>query len=336
MAGASEWSLTSPLGGDTVIHFRVPNEYRRRDLSAEAFDKHKKNQMYISWWETTVFPEFVRNTLWWPNEHYAAALRIVQLADPELVFLRRHDHAIVGTSFVLGTSLHRTTGGNIDSVSLVITPHPDSVNVAAVATGVAGSAARLSAPIPPTTAMLGIEIPSRDGLPAGRTRFGITPPAALRDMKADEQAISQPVLLNIASNAALPSDADAALKVMAPTAEATRGGAIGIYWETYGFKASDSVTIAVRLQRGTNQSALRQLAIALNLVPDQNTPVAISWRESSAYTGSRMVIDGPVPIIGRSLRVSTTELPPGEYTLQIGVQRAGGEPVRSQKVIRIR
>lgn len=90
--------------------------------------------------------------------------------------------------------------------------------------------------------------------------------------------------------------------------------------------------IAVWLERFSEQGLLRKLGIALNSVQDANTLVAISWTERGVGSQA-MILPERVPIIGRTLNLNLQQLPEGDYSLAIVVQRPGTEPVRVQRKI---
>lgn len=328
-----DWQLVAPSGGDTIIHFKIAETYRMTDLSSDAMSKHARNSKDTNIWLREVYPRYVQKTLWWPVEHYAAPRGVVQLPVPAVAFLRRQDHAILATSVTLGSELGRTRDSMIDGITLVVTSRPDSFAFPARARGAVGSPVVLVGNIRPENALLGIEVPGATGgaSPAARTRFGIAPPPALSAMRSDERALSDIVLLSPpAATAALPSSTNEALALMAPTETIRRGSSIGLYWESYGFGPRDSVTIEVRVQRTSKQGALRTLGRAMGLADDLNAPVLLRWTESDAAAG-RTIIDGPVPVIGRAVRVNTARLPSGDYLLEVRVLSARGAPVRSQR-----
>ena len=150
-------------------------------------------------------------------------------------------------------------------------------------------------------------------------------------MKPGEVAISEPVLLQAASSdEVLPSAPDSALKRMAGGTRVQNVGRLGVYWETYGVKATDSIEVAVWIERYKAQGFIRRFAKKLSLAEDLNTPVAITWQEAQAGHNA-YVIDGPVPIIARSVTLDVTRLPKGDYWLDVLVRKPGQDPVRGRR-----
>ena len=103
----------------------------------------------------------------------------------------------------------------------------------------------LTARIPASPAVVGTEVLAPRGELSVRTRFGITPPAPLSALKPGEAAISEPVLISTAESS---NGADGALGQMLGST-VVRAQKIGVYWETYGYAAGDSVDVAVIITR---------------------------------------------------------------------------------------
>src|SRR5205085_4704676 len=111
-----------------------------------------------------------------------------------------------------------------------------------------------------------------------RSRFGVKPPPPLSSMPRGDAAMSDPVILVVPANTnALPNDADAAIALMnGSTTLAAGTSSIGVYWETYGIAAGDSVEVTVSL-RGAG------------------SPVTSSWREPQPGHAVR-TLAGAMPI----------------------------------------
>jgi hypothetical protein len=184
---------------------------------------------------------------------------------------------------------------------------------------------------------VGIEFPGvSNSKPGGRTRFGVTPPPTLAELAPGEIAVSTPAVLQTGSDgAAPPTDPDSALALMTGSARVAPVGRLGVFWETYGIAAGDSVEFAVWIERYTRQGITRRFTNFLGVTPDPNTPIVISWWEGpGARTAHR--IDGPVAIAARSVSVDVSNLPSGSYWLSIAAKPAGREAVRSRTEIVVR
>jgi hypothetical protein len=259
---------------------------------------------------------------WWPTEHYArAAGGIIQLPD-QTVMLRRDDDVLIATASDLRTAQRRFRSDASTPV-LVRTTDPRTIERVSHQTYRNESAIVLTAMIPSKPAIIGTELRAAErGELSARTRFGVVPPAPLSAFKPGETAISDPVL--IAPDDAAPPGPDRALQMMLGSTR-VRGAKVGVYWETYGYAAGDSVDVAVIISRHEPLSKMRRIGMFLHVAHDINGSVAVRWGEPqpghSAWT-----IPGAVPIQARSVRVDLSRIEPGHYSVQVLVGRRGGVP----------
>ncbi len=278
-------------------------------------------------------PALIRSWLWWPVEHYAPAAPLAQLPQGQVALLRRQDNVLLAVAVdLVPKDLGRRLTESVRVATLVVSEQPDSIRRVATGSGVVGASMVLTGLIDARPAVAGVEYTPTDApRPGGRSRFGITPPATLATMKPGELAISDPVLLQAPSaDEVLPSLPDSALKRMAGATRVQNVGRLGVYWETYGFKPSDSLEVAVWIERYTPQGFLRRFAKRLNLAEDLNTPVAITWQEAQAGRNA-YAFAGPVPIIARTVTLDVSKLAKGDYWLDIVVRKPGQEPVRGRR-----
>ena len=94
-------------------------------------------------------------------------------------------------------------------------------------------------------------------------------------------------------------------------------------------------TDAIWIERFTQQGVMRRFGIALRVATDLNTPIAMSWSEPDPGRRSH-VINGDVPIVGRSVVLDVSTLPRGEYWLDVAVGKPGQEPVRGRRAFTVR
>jgi hypothetical protein len=92
----------------------------------------------------------------------------------------------------------------------------------------------------------------------------------------------------------------------------------------------------VWIERSTGQSIVRRFGNALGVTTDLNTPVAVSWREPDPSRRTHIVPDGAVPIVARSVILDASNIPPGEYRLEIAVRKSGQAEVRSGALFTVR
>ena len=257
---------------------------------------------------------------WWPVEHYAPLHPLVKLVDQQTAFLRRQDSTLIAYATNLArTELARRLG---DSVRGVIMASTGPRSIRRLDEKVVGAQSRLTflSALSPGNSLVSVEVPwNEKGEQGARSRFGVKPPPPLSAMQRGEIAMSEPVILVlIPGAAALPNDADAAIALMnGSTTLAAGTSSLGVYWETYGIAAGDSVEISVALQpRGGG------------------APVSSSWREPQPGRPVRNVA-GAVPIQMRSLILDVGSIPVGAYALELSVRR-GAQVVRSSRELTIR
>jgi hypothetical protein len=230
--------------------------------------------------------------------------------------------------------LQRPAGTRVEP-TLIVTARPDSFNHVMRAAGTVGTPLSLFGGIDARPLLVGVELPATADAPAARTRYAIVPPAPLSAMRAGERAISDIVVLNApADGSDMPSAPNDLLPAMRSTTLAAGTPRFGVYWETYGLAPTDSVEIAVWVERFTPQGIFRNLGIALNVARDRNTPVAHTWTETRADQRA-FVIPGAVPVVGRSIVIDASALVPGEYWLDVVVKKPGADPIRARRTITV-
>lgn len=279
----------------------------------------------------------VRVSSWWPEEHYRPPSFISQLPEGQVGFLRRDREIFLATATEVTPEQSRRTEGAVVHATLLTTTHPDSFTTVAQADGRVGAPLVLHGMIPSRPALLAIEYGSGGDttVAAGRTRFGIAPPPTLTMMASREQAISDLLMLRaLGVDQAAPTDLARVLPTMLGSQRIERNSRMAVYWETYGFLPTDTVEVAVWVERNTPQGILRQFGIALNVARDLNTPVAITWTENGE-PGRVRLIPAAVPVVARSVVLDTSALAAGAYWLDVVVRARGREPVRSRRAFEV-
>jgi hypothetical protein len=254
---------------------------------------------------------------WWPAEHYArSAGGIVQLSDQTVMLRRDSDILLATASGLTGRKeLHADTA----SAVLIRTTGPQDIQRLKHETFKNANAIVVTANISPKPAIIGTELPAPHGELSARTRFGIVPPAPLATLRHGEAAISDPVLISGDDDA--PPGPDRALQEMLGSTR-VRGAKVGVYWETYGYAAGDSVDVAVIISRHEPISKVRRIGMFLRLAHDLNGQVAVRWGEPTPGHSS-WTVPGVVPIQARSIRLDLSRIEPGHYTVQVLVGKHG-------------
>jgi hypothetical protein len=162
----------------------------------------------------------------------------------------------------------------------------------------------------------------------------VRPPPTLSSMKTGEIAISEPVLIApVEPGVSLPNDPDAATARMYGSTVMRGQQRVGIYWETYGIAAGDTVGVSVRVEQHTVDAGfLKRIGFRLGIGHPAPQGVTIRWNEPQQ---SQVVasIAGRVPIQGRALTVDVSHVPPGDYTMTVSVFRARGDTVSASRAV---
>jgi hypothetical protein len=278
-----------------------------------------------------------RNARWWPTEHFKPARPLAQLGSGQVAMLRRENNVLMNTAVELASMHRESDHPTIEDAVLVLSPSPDAFRTYPLRRLGTGRYYVTQAAIDAAPAVASIEFDAVSALgpPGGRARFGVAPPATLASLRPGEIAISDPVVLRAPpGDGVLPHETDAALARMATSTTVGRDGRLGVYWETYGVKPTDTVAVAVWIERYTPQGIARRLGIALNITQDLNTPVVVSWREPQPSHRVH-VIPARVPIVGRSVVLDVSALAPGDYWLDVAVSLPGREAVRGRRSITV-
>jgi hypothetical protein len=269
---------------------------------------------------------------WWPREHYAPVHPVVGISDQQTTFLRRQNETLIAYATNLGqTDLTRRMGDSVDA-SFMVSTGPGAIVSAAEKRVEAHDRLTFLAPLPAAFAVVSAEVRwDSAGRRGARSRFGVSPVAPLSSLVRGEFAISNPVLLVVPPDATeLPNLADSAVGLMRGSTTLSVGtNAIGVYWETYGFAAEDSVEITVSVQRHSG-NVLGRIAAAASVIGDPNSAVTMSWREPQPGHTAR-TIGGPVPIQMRSVVIGIPSLTPGDYTLEVSARKQNGAEVKGKR-----
>jgi len=269
---------------------------------------------------------------WWSTEHFRTPRRLVQLPEGQTVLLRRRTTIDVASAHRLRQPLLMRDAQRFD-VMLLASTSPDDIDTLAHRVAGGGETAVLRSNIAGRTTLLAVEAMGQGSSELdARTRFGVPLPPTLSAMTRGEVAISDPALLEATSGAGDERVApESLLDHLLGSLSLDKGNRrLGLYWETYGIAARDTVTITVSMQGDANVSGLRRLGVALNVASDPNRTLSIRWTEPSPQHYAR-TLPGEIPVQQRSLMLNIAPLAPGPYVLRISVERPGRPIAVSQR-----
>lgn len=262
------WTINSPPGGDTVIHWNPPFPMDNMTTLTET----RVNQLSSWKYFRELHPIYARETLWWPEEHYKSNSQLMQFAQPVTVMYPRDDHALFASALLLrSTDVKLANGTSIANASFILSPSPDSFNIATLEDAKVGTATVVQRKLPFTPQMVGVEYGLGDM--ALRTRFGITPPASLTSIKPGDVTVSRIALVRAPSaGREMPHSTVAILDSLLPSPEIKTGNRFAIYWETYGIAQREPATYKVTMQRITERTGWQRFVGAIRRAADPNAP----------------------------------------------------------------
>ena len=200
-----------------------------------------------------------------------------------------------------------------------------------------GDVMRLSAALSSTPIVLSAELFVRiTPAVAHRRRYGVRLPPALAEMRPGDVALSDLLFMRLPSRTTkVPDQPDEAARLMAGSLSFERTLPLAVYWESYGLAASDTVDVEVRVRRDHDISVARRIGAALGAVSSLRDSISIRWREPDARRGAT-AIAARTPVIGRSLSLEVSELPPGTYLLAIEMRKRTRNAVRTERRFTLR
>ena len=124
---------------------------------------------------------------------------------------------------------------------------------------------------------------------------------------------------------------------MLPGVDIARGR-VGLFWETYGVPASDSVQFIIAVTPRQRPGFLRRAVAALKLMAAPHNGVAVGWQDpavSPNATGGQGQRRG-TSILSRAMYFDLSKLSPGEYVLEISAMDARQRTALASRVIQVR
>jgi hypothetical protein len=274
-------------------------------------------------------------TAWWPSEHFARSRQMMSFDEGQSASFRRQANVVFATAVHAAMPEIGATLGRRSAV-LFLSPGPGDLRAVDRQTPREDGTFVLSAIVEPGPVLVGVESPSPStgGLDV-RTRFGTGLPATLAAIPAGGFAISEPLLLRGTVDPATVGGVDDAIANMRASLTLQGERKLGVYWESYGFRAGDSVDVTVRVARTEQAGALQRVGMALGVADNPNSSVEVRWSEPQLGR-TATTLAGPVPVQLRTLQLDLSGLPPGGYVLSVSVAKRGRPAVSSERRFTLR
>lgn len=269
---------------------------------------------------------------WWPQEHMMLWMQLHPLEPGQQAQWRRDSTVVFG--MVVDNPLFSldTAAKGPSTAALVASTSANDIRVLWRSALLSGEVLRMRGEFPSTPVVISAEVQARTQRePAQRLRFGLRPVPSLRDMKANEVAMSEPSFLRVVSrDDVLPNNLDAASQFMTGSLDFLRTEQLALFWESYGFQPDDSVDFLLRVNRADDVNLARRLGSALGVVSGLRDSVTIKWSEPVAAAGAS-VLRGPKTVLGRSVALDLKALPAGTYVVSVEMRSTGGRVARSER-----
>ncbi len=271
---------------------------------------------------------------WWPVEHMRLPVSLLPLPQGQDVMLRRDStvrfvNAVQGATASLGVSEDEAW-----VAVLAGSTGPDDVYTLREAAHLGSSTLRFDVHMPSAPRMMlstEVLVPAMPQV-ALRDRRGVSLPSTLQDMAPGSVALSEPMMLALPSGVAVtPTDPDSAAAFLAGTLAFARTAPLALYWESYGFAATDTVDVSLRIVRDDDAGRVRRVGEVLGLVGERRDSVLITWREPDVRRGRVVEAASSVTVLSRGLQLNVEALPAGTYRLVLELLRADGARARSER-----
>lgn len=295
---------------------------------------------------SAVHPRGFGKTVWWPFAHMRMrGTRVVPFTQWQVVTFRRQTQLQIAAAVDITAA--RAGSDSVlagqDTLTFLVSPEPDAFTTIATTSGVRGGSAVLSGRVAPISGVLSLELQGNtrgntsgntSDRVLGRVRRGYRAPGTLDDLGRDSIALSDPVLFR-ADGTDLPRDVDAMLPHMLPGVNIARGR-VGLFWETYGVPASDSVQFTIAVTPRQRPGFLRRAVAALKLMAAPHNGVAVGWQDPAASPNATGGQRRGTPILSRAMYFDLSTLSPGEYVLEISAMDAKRRTALASRVIQVR
>ncbi len=273
---------------------------------------------------------------WWPFEHARLPRALAAVTDWQEQQWRRPTGTRLAIAARLPTRLPGGVSTPADSLSahLIAARSPISMRVIDQRRVSLRQQVIMAGTLTMDSAVVSLEL-RKDGAGGSdaRTRFGLTSEPSLASLVAGEVALAQPALL-IPGVPAGPLSLDSVEARLLPSTTLRAAGAVGLYLESYGFAASDSVHYELHVERLNRRGVFERLTVALGGGRGDVTDTRIRWTDRRP--GEVIPVDDGMPSIhGRYLTLSTATLPPGDYALTISLRTDRGAKASRSRLFRV-
>jgi hypothetical protein len=111
---------------------------------------------------------------------------------------------------------------------------------------------------------------------------------------------------------------------------------IGVYWEGYGFAATDTLEITLALSREDKPGMFERVSSGFGLWGDEGGRADIRWTEVPGGGRTIVRMEGDVAVQMRSVALDLRRQRAGRYKLEVSMKTPGGTAVVNERTLVLR
>lgn len=272
---------------------------------------------------------------WWPFEHATLPRPLHAVTEWQVQQWRRTDHARLAIATQLPSLRPALAPRPGDSLTahLIAAASPLAVRPIDARRGSALQPVVLAGALAFDSSVVSLElrVDALRGIDA-RLRLGLAAEPPLATLAAGQVAMAQPALLAPLASSSLSLDSIEARLLPSTTLRAQ--SVVGLYFESYGLAAGDSVQYTLHVERLNRPGVFERISVALGGGRGDASGTRIQWTDTGP--GELLFASTQAPSVhGRYLTLSTAGLRPGDYALTVSMQSTRGQKASRSRLFQI-
>lgn len=272
---------------------------------------------------------------WWPFEHATLPRPLHAVTEWQVQQWRRADHARLAIATQMPSLRPALAPRSSDSLtaSLIAAASPlavrpiDARRTSALQPVVLAGALAFDSSV----VSLELRMDAQRGVDA-RLRLGLTAEPPLATLAVGQVAMAQPALLAPHSSSSVSMDSIEAH--LLPSTTVLAQSVVGLYFESYGFAADDSVQYTLQVERLNRRGVFERVSVALGGGRGDASGNRIQWTDTRP--GELLSASSQAPSVhGRYLTLSTAGLRPGDYALTVSMRSTRGAHASRSRLFQI-
>jgi hypothetical protein len=271
---------------------------------------------------------------WWPFEHIKLSRPLFAMTDWQMQQWRRPNHVRLAIATQMPSLRPGLTPRPVDSLTAhLVAASPLAVRRINERRGSTLQPVVLAGALTFDSSVVSLELrgDGARGIDA-RVRFGLAAEPPLATLAAGHVAMAQPALLAPYTSSILSLDSIEARLLPSTTLRAQ--SVVGLYLESYGFAANDSVQFTLQVERLNRPGVFERISVALGAGRGDASGTRIQWTDTRPGDPRSVEMQAP-PVHGRYLTLSTAGLRPGDYALTVTMRSARGAEASRSRLFQI-